>query len=195
MYFSLRHILRQDCMSGDSLILRTSINSSLKRSVLLRGTILAVLGAVVILAGGFISKGVLNVWGLPLYFVGIGLIAIGLIPQRKLQLLENNPNEIHIDHELIFTFRTKGKPVFSIPLASIRKIEFMERDTIYVLALWFVQPPIHNIILFNSAINLKNLHADSKKKFSCDLFLAYFSKRSLQKLFDFVEVEAQKLES
>jgi hypothetical protein len=182
-------------MSEDSLILRTSISSSLKRSVLLRGTILAALGGLVILSGGFISKGILHIWGLPLYFVGIGLIAIGLIPLRKLQLIENTPNEIHINHELILSFRTKGKLIFSIPLASIRKIQFIDRYHVYGLALWFIQPPVHNIILFNSSIKLENLYTESKTKYNCDLFLAYFSKRSLQELFNFVEVETTKFES
>lgn len=179
-------------MGGDSLILRSCIRSSLKRSVLLRGTILAAVGGILILAGGFISKGVLSVWGLPLYFVGIGLIAIGLIPQRKLQMLENTPNEIHVDREFTLTFRSKNKPLFSIPLASIKKIEYVERDHLYGLAIWFLQPPTHKIILFNPTFNLKNLHLESKKKFNCDLFLAYFSKHSLQELFDFVDTESSE---
>lgn len=179
-------------MDEDHLILRTSIKPSIKEAALFRGTCLAGLGGIIILVGGFISKGVLTLWGVPLYLVGVGLIVVGLRPHRKLQLLENNPNEIYVDQNLMFTFRSKGKPVLSTSSRTFSKIEYMDQGDIYGLALWFAQPRIHHIFLYNDKMNIEDLQIPSRKKYGCDLFLPYFSKRACQALLEFIEAETQQ---
>lgn len=183
---------RDIIMSHDHLLIRTTIKSNLKRKVLFRGSLISILGAIAILTGGFISKGLLMIWGIPLYIVGILFIAIGLIPHRKLQQLENNPNEININEELLFTFRSRGKPVFSTPVIAFKRFEYFEKDLDYGIRAWFDQPPTHDIVIYDSDFNLEKLHKKAIKHYGCDLFFPYFSQRSHRELAEFIHHESKQ---
>ncbi|MBA2727934.1 MAG: hypothetical protein H0U49_07165 [Parachlamydiaceae bacterium] len=75
--------------------IRSSICSQLMKSTLLKGTSLAGSGIFIfILAGIFLPPEYLTTYGLPIYAVGLGLIAYGLIPYRRLTALEKCPNEL-----------------------------------------------------------------------------------------------------
>lgn len=75
--------------------IRSSICSQLMKSTLLKGTLLAGLGIFVItLAAIFLSPEYLTTYGLPLFAIGCGMITFGLLPYRRLTLLEKCPNEI-----------------------------------------------------------------------------------------------------
>lgn len=84
---------------------------------------------------------------------GLGLIALGLIPYRRLQRLEVRPNELVIsEHGLIYY--KGGDLQWKLPYSSIQRLSFQETAWRYGIAL------------------------DVEGRF--DLFLPYFTKRSFQ---------------
>jgi hypothetical protein len=182
-------------MQTPYLILKTSVKSSLKRSVLFRGTLLASLGGLLILFGSFFSKGVLTSWGLPLYLIGIYLISLGLLPHRKLLLLETSPNEIHINSVLILIFKVKGTTLFSVPCVSLTKMSYIEKGSDYGIAFWFSNSSFKNVLIYSHKVKLDDLQSESKKKYGCDIFLPYFSKRSYTEMVEFLIAETTNAES
>lgn len=75
--------------------IRSSVCSQLMKSTLLKGTFLAGIGIlIIVLAGIFLPLQDMTIFGLPLYALGCGLIAFGLIPYRRLTALEKSPNEL-----------------------------------------------------------------------------------------------------
>ena len=156
-----------------SVKLRSSIKSSYKRYVLFRGTLIAVIGALLIVMSGiYLPVQEMRIWGLPALVVGVGLIALGLLPYRRLSRLEDKPNEIILlDKE--FQFFTKGKKVFTIPYASIDKIDHMDNRCCYGIALWIKKSPEQKVIVHDKK-------ASFSKKQNGDIFLPNFTERSYE---------------
>lgn len=105
------------------------------------------------LASIYLSTQALEKWGFLILIAGIGLIASGLIPYRKLQRLEVRPNELVLSkHGLIYY--KGGELQWKLPFSSIQRLSFQESAWSYGIAL------------------------DVEGRF--DLFLPYFTKRSFQ---------------
>ncbi|MCH9703820.1 MAG: hypothetical protein K0U13_03430 [Chlamydiae bacterium] len=110
---------------------------------------------------------------LPLFLSSLLLIAIGMRPLRQLQLLETRPHKLSFDGEVYCFFR-KGKPLFSIPKEHIAKMEHQERGGQYGIAIDLCgQVDLHR------KFDLPAFVTDSRTRCDCDLFLPFFTKRSL----------------
>lgn len=156
-----------------TLKLRSSIKPALHRYVLFRGTSLAFIGAILLLYHGiFVRAEELGSYGFLVITLGIGLIALGLLPYRRLTKLEKEPHEIWIIEDSSVCFRSRGKNIVSIPLNMIKKVEHLDEGREYGIAL-SMQP---------SFLDGRELQQISKKSKGCDLFLPYFTKRSFDEL-------------
>lgn len=169
-------------MEEQILKLRSSIKPSLKKSVILRGSLLSALGvALWLFSGIFFSITTLSTWGWPIFLIGGILITIGLLPYRKLSRLENNPHEIVITDldELYFSM---GTPIFKIHLEKIEEMAFLDDEKRYGIGIWIKKPIDKNVIVLHPTLDFNAYLADCQKRYFCDIFFPYFSKRSFQEL-------------
>lgn len=165
------------------LTLRSSVKSSFKKSVLVRGTILAVLGVSLWLYGGiFLSIATLSTWGWPILLLGGALIIIGLLPYRKLSRLENKPHEIIVTDLEELYFSLQGTPMFKIALEHIEEMAYLDDDNRYGIGLWVKDPKNKNIIVTHPTLEFNAYLKNCQKQYLCDVFFPYFSKRSFQEL-------------
>ena len=162
--------------------LRSSVKSSLMRFALLRGTILAGLGAAVLIYGTFLPVKTLSVWGFPLFCLSLGMIAVGLLPYRKLRRLEMNPYEILIEDDQWWHFVAKGVCLFSIPINSVEKTEYLDEANQYGIKVFLKKPIKEQIKVHARDFDMGGFIATSRKRQKCDLFLPYFSARAYNSL-------------
>jgi hypothetical protein len=121
--------------------LRTSVKPHLKRIAVLRGTATACLGGLILVATGvFLKPDLLQLLGLPLWILGLLLIAMGLLPYRKLSRLEMHPDTIVIRPEDTLQYNVKGKKPVTIPLATIAKMEYIDISNGYGILLYLKDP-------------------------------------------------------
>lgn len=109
---------------------------------------------ILVLGSILIPKETLEKWGIYLFFLSALLMAVGLVPYRRLQKLESNPNKIIINDSYLLYIREEK--TLSIPIEQIQSLEWVERTSIY-------------------GINLRLKNGQTK-------FLAFFSKRSFDEL-------------
>jgi hypothetical protein len=170
------------------LTLKSSIKPSLKKSVLIRGTILGALGLSIWLFGGiFLSISTLTLWGWPILICGGLLITWGLLPYRKLIRLENCPNEIVITELEELLFSQQGRPLLMVYLENIEELAFLDDDNRYGIGLWVKKPVLENIITLTPSLDLIFYQEDCQKKYFCDVFLPNFSKRSFTELEEIIK--------
>ncbi len=161
--------------SSQGMIFYSSIKPKLMKKTLMRGTLLGSAGVLVILGGGtMLPIAQLEFWGLPILLAGLLLIAVGLVPQRKLAKLEINPHEIHFDGERVL-FLQNADTVFDLPFSGIEKIDYLENKQLYGWGLR-LKKPIENTLTKKGATFITQ-HFEGY-----DLFLPYFTKRSLAEL-------------
>ncbi len=184
----MESLFRLDCKtmlkhSQSVLTWRTSIKPALMRSLLLRGSLLAGAGALLLVtAGAFLPTAHLKIWGLPLLIVAFLFITIGLLPYRRLTKLEVQSNELHYDGTSLL-FVSKGKPVLRIPAASIAMLCYREEDPHYGLCIQLKTPLPEKVIVLQARFDLKGMLSASRQCMpGCDLFFPYFSERSCNEL-------------
>lgn len=160
-------------MVKDTLTLRSSIHTPLLRYTLWRGTVLAVIGALLLLVGGaFIPPHQLSLWGFPIFIIGIGLITWGMLPYRQLKRLENTPNMLAVDPDWII-LSVKNTPTLSIPVAVIEKVHYIEDGKNYGIGVNLKKPTSLKVISHVKGLAMREFrHRD------CDVFLPFFSIRS-----------------
>lgn len=158
------------------------------KQTLKQGGWIAVLGALIIILGGtMIPLAYLNIWGIPLFFVGLILIAIGWLPYRKLQRLELNPHLLQYDGEMLLFLR-EGKPLFKIAEKSVAQLDYVEKDLLYGVAIKLKRPIEEKVRVLQPRFNFEAFAADSASKFQgCDLFLPFFTKGSVTEIKDLLE--------
>jgi hypothetical protein len=121
-----------------------------------QGTLLGTIGMGFIAIGGvFLPVEELKLWGLPLFILGFGFLTAGLLPYRRFRRLEMNPYELYVDDRWL-KLVAKGQTLISIERQSIETF------------LWFENYFKYGIIV--------------KMKRQADLFLPYFTERSLKDL-------------
>lgn len=139
---------------NNSTTLRTSISPSLLKWRLYLGSFLAGSGAFLLLISAiYLSPTALEKWGFLILIFGLGLIALGLIPYRKLQRLEVKPNELLVSEHGLAYYKG-GSLQWKLPYSSIHSIQFLESAWSYGIGL------------------------DVEGRF--DLYLPYFTKRSFE---------------
>lgn len=153
------------------------------RLFLLRGSWIAGAGALmIIIAGTFLPVKFLTLWGIPIFFAGIFLIALGLLPYRRLAKLEIKPHTLTYDGEF-YIFAKQGKPLFKISEKSIQKMIYVEKGNVYGIAIWLQRPLVERVKVLQPHFNFATFAAESAERYEgCDLFLPYFSEKSLRLL-------------
>lgn len=107
----------------DTITLHSTVKPDVKRRTLFRGTLLAGIGAFTLLfSGAFLPVSTLKIWGLPIFFVSIGLIAVGMVPYRRLCHCEENPDKIVIGQDEVLRYFQENKEVANLPFSAIDKI-------------------------------------------------------------------------
>lgn len=124
----------------------------------------------------------LTPWGWLLYAVALGLITLGLLPYRKLTMLEKRPNEIRLVNNCRMDVCLQGIPTLSIPYKTIAKVAYLPNSSPYGIALTYKTPVEEKIVLLNPAFKATAYQEKSINMYSCDCFLPYFSRRSFELL-------------
>jgi len=162
--------------------LPTQIDPALKRKVLFRGIFIGGLGALwLFVTGIFVPVSLLSKWGVAIFFLGIGLIHLGLTPYRKLNRLELSPRHIQISKESV-CYKENGHPLFSIPLRIIQQIRFVKKKRIYGIAILLKKPMQEKILIHHPRFPMKKFHEKSLYRYRCDFFLPYFSKKTFDQI-------------
>jgi hypothetical protein len=169
----------------EKLTIRTAIKPELIRETLRRGGWIAAIGALIIVLGGTILPlFYLKIWGIPIFFGGLILIAIGWLPYRNLQRLETKPNELEYDGAY-FLYVKAGKPLFKIPEKSVAKLAYVEKETLYGMAIWLKKPVDEKIGVLQARFNYEKFVRESAGRCQgCDLFLPYFTESSVRYLLE-----------
>lgn len=163
--------------------LRSSVTSQLMHKTLLQGTYLASTAILILLyAGIFMPADQLTPWGWLLYAIALGLITLGMLPYRKLTMLEKKPNEIRLVDHCRLDVCLQGIPTLAIPYKTIAKIAYMPTSSPYGIALTFKIPVEEKIVLLNPAFKATAYQESSLSMYGCDCFLPYFSRRSFELL-------------
>jgi hypothetical protein len=164
-------------MTAEQLKLRTSIKETLKRFVLIRGTVLGIIGCILLYAALFLPVDQLKIWGFPIILLAGGLIAVGFIPYRTLTKREHKPDELIIEGDYALHFNAQGEPTFTIPLSNVERYSYLEKGNLYGIGLWLKEPN-GKVEVHNEQFDLDKFQQNSQKKYECDLFLPYFTQRS-----------------
>lgn len=159
--------------------IRSSIKPELFRITLKKGSLLAGAGALMLLLGGtLLPLSYLKIWGGPLFFIALGLIALGLIPYRKLTQLQLSPHTLQREGDFLIYAR-KGKPLLKIPYEKVARMEYVEKEELYGIALWIKQTR-EKIKILDERFDLEGFLYESKQKFGSDLFFPYFTEESFK---------------
>lgn len=165
--------------------LYSGIRSALKRRVLFRGIIFALLGVLLwVVCGALVPEQQLSTWGPVIFFAGGLCIALGLVPYRRLTDLENRPHRLVVAEDALH-FSHKGKLLFSIPIDAIVKTEYRDSDSLYGIAMWLT--PQADIQTHRPTTCSQHYMKEIRRKYQCDLFLPYFSAHTYERFMELVE--------
>ncbi len=165
----------------ESITFRSAIKPELMHLALKKGGGVAVAGALIILLSGMLLPlAYLKIWGIPLFFAGLLLIAIGWLPYRQLQRLQIKPHELQCDGEHLL-FVKDGKPLLKIPEKSIAEIKYVENTPFYGMGILLKKPIVEQVKILQRRLNFE------VSRFGCDIYLPYFTQRSVDELKDLLE--------
>lgn len=169
-------------MENDSIKLFSSVKPALLRASLIRGTLMALCGILLLAYGGtFLTVETLSLWGPPLLVVGGGLMVLGLLPYRRLCRLEVLPNELVVT-DVLMQFLERGKLIYSIPRESIEEIKYYEKGNDYGLCITFKEGIAKKMIVHNPRFEMAAYQKRSRQLYGCDLYIPYFGRRTFTRL-------------
>jgi hypothetical protein len=175
----------------DSITLRTTIKRGLKRFLIIRGSLLALIGiTLLVYSGAFISPQTLTNWGIALWLVSFFFIAWGLIPYKRITKLESNPNTLTVTNDGNLHYLRHGHDLLTFPLKSITKIKYVEEKGLYGIAVDLDpedEPHIPNPPL---SVIMQMFLIPMKKRHKFDRFFPYFSERTARELNELI-IEAK----
>ncbi len=160
-------------MNDRPIQLYSGVKSQLKKDILFRGSLLSILGiALWVITGAILPSPLLSTWGIPIFFVGGSLIALGLVPYKRLTSLETHPFHLSLHADGTIILSRKGKVRCTITVDMIERVSFHEAPGVVGILVWFKagvqgQP--------------------SWKRYGADLFLPYFGKHAYNTFVDIVK--------
>lgn len=158
------------------------IQNSFKQRKLLKGTLLALIGAgAMVCAGTGIGAEKLSQWGWLIYSAGFGLIAWGLIPYRRLSSLEMQPHRLVINSSGDWLFSYKGKLLLGISGEALDRISYSQSAKNYGIKVHLKRPITEKIKLYSQGLALRQIRTLARTH-NCDLFFPFFSKRTFMQL-------------
>lgn len=167
----------------DSITIRTSIKPKLKRFLLIRGSLLALIGVGLLLYSGiFITVDTLSNWGAAIWFISFLFIAWGLVPYRRITKIEENPNQIVVTEDEMIHYHRHGKDILSFPLAAIEEIHFVRDMGLYGIALTLKEETQSQVP--NPAISVvgQMFLWTMRRRHKFDRFFPFFSERGTKQL-------------
>lgn len=172
------------------LIIKTSISPPFMRHTLFLGMIFASIGILgLILASIYIDLADMQRWGWIVFLICLGLITIGMLPYRRLVRLQMNPNELHMVDPSNLQYYSKGQSLLTLPLNSIAKVDYIDRKTIYGIAVWLKPPPNDPVIVHQCRHVVDALRQQGQKLAGANLFFPYFNQRAFQELAEWCSEE------
>lgn len=163
------------------IILRSTISNTLKGVTLKRGAFFTLSGGFLFLIGAFIPFSLLTTC---FFLISCLLIALGLVPYRRLLLEEIHPNEIHFDGEELF-FLQKKNAIFKLKREHIENIHFLEKKGEYGISLQIKKPFQEQVIVLTSKGRFLRYLARCKRIDNIgDLYLPFFTRRSYKELIE-----------
>lgn len=169
-----------------TLVARSCVKPSLLRTILFRGTWLGACGIFLIIATGtLLPYFLLYFFGLPLLLLGFTFIGLGLVPYRRLTKLEVNPYELIYENETHLVLSRNQKPMFKIPTDQIEKIDYMEKERFYGIAVQLKPPMKGKVIVCGKQIDLSPFVSPFQ---GYDLFLPFFTKSANEEVEEFLEL-------
>ncbi len=169
--------------------IRTTITPNLLHQTLLKGFGLALIGILGLLYGSIYADLLtLQMWGFTLFIVSLGLIAMGLLPYRRLSRLQMNPNKLCLAEPHHLEFYAKDRLLLVIPMESIARLEYVANPAPYGIAFW-LKPTHSSVIVKGFPEDIRSLKEQGKKRAGADLFLPYFTQRSFEELMNWQKEE------
>lgn len=111
-------------------VIYSSIHPNFKRKVLLRGCLSAFPGFIFLFFFGVYGTPLfLETWGILIFAIGIGSVAWGLIPYRKLSRLETHPHRIAVEKDNWQI--TTGKKTYTFEQKDIESIQYIHEKNRY----------------------------------------------------------------
>ena len=111
-------------------VIYSSIRPELKRRLLFRGCAWAFPGFILLFfCGIYGSPAFLETWGLLIFVLGIGAVAWGFIPYRRVCRLETKPHRLVIENNSWTISLTKQH--FLLDPAKIQSIQYLEQKNRY----------------------------------------------------------------
>ena len=174
-------------MENETMTIRSTVLPVLMRKTLWKGTLLGGIGVLALFFGGiFTPLEEMKVWG-PFFFIfSVTLITLGLLPYKRLRRLEDKPSSLILEGEEWLHYSVKGKPVFSIPIASIDHIICIDKSSKYGIGVILKDPLPKKLVVQDASFDLTQFRARSLKLHQCDLFFQYFSHRSFNELQEYI---------
>lgn len=161
----------------------SGIHSQLKHRVLWRGSLLAGIGLSIWLwAGIFFTQEVLEIWGLPVFFLGAGLLYVGTRPYRQLMQVESLPHRFTLTDGQNLELALHGKLLFSFPLDAVQSSAYREDEDIYGIRLWLKEDAWSSVSIHNPRVEWQRYHERVSRRHGCDIFLPYFGKSAYKRL-------------
>lgn len=169
----------------NSLSLYSTISTNLLKHTLFHGFAFALVGTLGLLyAGIFIDLSELQRWGWLLFLLGLGLIAFGMLPYRRLSRLQLSPDELRLTDSDHVDYYSKKRPLLTLPLQSIDKMEFIHKKNQYGIAVWLKPPPHPRVVVHQGKKEIDTLRKKGKQLAGADLFFPYFNQRAYQEFID-----------
>lgn len=170
-------------MTHAATILHSTVKPEVKKNMLLRGSAIAAVGGLILLISGALTPPKdLEIWGWPIVIISFGLIALGLIPYRRLCRLEDRPNKLLLtdDNEIIYIHNDRKR--VTIPYSAIEKMEYLQDNSLYGIGIWLKKAPEVKMAVHDPIFNFHTHQKRAKFRFGCDLFLPFFSEKAFQQV-------------
>lgn len=173
-------------MAIDTRTFRSTVKPDFIKAVLFKGTAVAAAGVLLMTLGAlFLSPVLLAQWGLPLFLFCMILIAVGLLPHRRLLRLEKKPNEIIVIGDTEIQYWSSGKKILTIPQQKIQTLTYVETKTCYGICIQFDPHCPQKVIVHDKSRKISHKN--------CDLFFPFFSERVCRELQDLQDNRALAL--
>jgi hypothetical protein len=165
----------------DEIKVYSAITPARQRNVLFKGSLIASLGLFLLVIGGiYLPLSLLQYIGFPVLALAFALIYLGLMPYRRLMKLEKNPDQLIATNKGYLQYCRGNERIITIPFSNIQQLIYVEKDNEYGAGIWLKDQK--NVVLHNEGDLLLKKQKSSKEIFGCDLFLPFFTRRSLTRL-------------
>lgn len=141
------------------------VSTHLLKKYLYCGVCMALMGIIVLISAGiFIPVEQLKNYGFILFFFSFGLIACGLVPYKRLHMLQLKPYEMCFINDKSFHFGRSNQKLLTLQIADIEKIAYKDQFFYYGIEIFLKNRSTLSLPYFNhkSFITLQNFLYDKE---------------------------------